>query len=312
MRVFRGMSHPPTGPCNLTIGNFDGMHLGHLAMLNALNTVAQQNHLPTVVLTFEPHPREYFTPETAPARLSSLHEKLEQFEKIGIDQVWVLPFNFELANMPAKTFIQALLVEQLNVKHILVGDDFCFGHQRQGNITSLRKAGEKYGFQVESLATVEESGQRISSTLVRQALQQGNMALAQTLLGRPYSISGKVVHGDKVGRTLGYPTANLHLQHIPPPLSGIFCVEVSGLDKIYQGVASLGIRPTLHSTSAFVLEVYILDFDEMIYHRHIRIDFLNKLRDEMKFTNLESLKTQIADDVEKTKSFFRVIGMLGK
>lgn len=306
MQVYHGMSPPPVGPCNLTIGNFDGVHLGHIAMLNALKKISLQNSLPSVVLTFEPHPREYFTPTSAPPRLSNIEEKLAQFEKLGIDIVWVLPFNQALAEMPADTFIETLLVQQLHSQYILVGDDFCFGHRRGGNLITLKHTAQKYGFEVESFSSIKIAGQRISSTLVRQALQVGDMALAQMLLGRPYSMSGKVVHGDKVGRTLGYPTANLHLSHSPPPLSGIFCVEVSVLDQVYQGVASLGIRPTLHSNSAFVLEVYIFEFNEMIYGHTIRINFFKKLRDEIKFTTLESLKTQIAEDVEKTKVFFKI------
>lgn len=304
MQVFHGMSPPPIGPCTLTIGNFDGVHLGHIAMLRALKKMSLQHALPSVVLTFEPHPREYFNPDSAPARLSNVEEKLEQFEKIGIDNVWVLPFNQTLAQMPAETFIQTLLVRQLHTHYILVGDDFCFGYRRAGNLAMLKQAAQQYQFEVESFPSIKKADQRISSTLIRQALQSGEMALAQTLLGRPYSMSGQVVHGDKVGRTLGYPTANLHLSHSPPPLSGIFCVEVTVLDQVYQGVASLGIRPTLHSNSTFVLEAYIFDFNEMIYDQHIRIDFLKKLRDEMKYSDIESLKAQIAEDVKKTRAFF--------
>ena len=274
MRVFRGTAHYSNGPCNLTIGNFDGLHLGHLAILSKLKAVAAHNHLPTAVLIFEPHPKEYFTPASAPARLTTLREKLEQFQAIGIDYVFVLPFNARLATLSAEAFIETILVKHLQVKYILIGDDFCFGNKRTGNFNTLQKAGVQYAFQVASLPTVIQQGQRISSTAIRQALHKGALEQAKMLLGRPYSISGKVIHGDKLGRVLGYPTANIHLKHTPPPLHGIFCVEIHGLDQRYQGTASIGVRPTVKHDAPFVLEVFIFGFDSQIYQQHLRIDFL--------------------------------------
>lgn len=305
MRVFRGITHPPAGPLNVTIGNFDGMHVGHMAMLQHLKNIAHDNGLPTAVLTFEPHPREFFTPDNAPPRLSNLRDKLTYFQDIGIDYVWILPFNHPLARMSAENFADLLLVKVLNVKHVLIGDDFCFGYKRLGNINTLKAAGTQYQFAVTSLNSIEKNGLRISSTAIRQALQEGEIEKANAMLGRPYHISGKVIHGNKLGRTLGYPTANIQLRHTPSPLSGIFCVEIHGLEKTYQGVASLGIRPTLTSPSLLTLEVYIFDFDKMIYGQRLSIDFFHKLRDEAKFSDLTSLVTQIAEDVEQTRRFFQ-------
>lgn len=305
MRVFRGITYPPAGPLNVTIGNFDGVHLGHIAMLQRLKNIAHENGLPTAILTFEPHPRAFFTPDNAPPRLINLRDKLTYFQHIGIDYVWILPFNHDLARMSAESFVEFLLVKALNVKHVLIGEDFCFGYKRLGNINTLKAAGIQYQFAVTSLTSIEKNGLRISSTAIRQALQHGDIEKANTLLGRPYRISGKVIHGNKLGRTLGYPTANIQLKHTPSPLSGIFCVEIHGLEKTYQGVVSLGIRPTLNPPSPPTLEVYIFDFDEIIYGHTLSIDFFHKLRDEAKFSNLTSLVTQIAIDVEQTKRFFQ-------
>jgi riboflavin kinase/FMN adenylyltransferase len=304
MRVFRGTAHYFHGPCNLTIGNFDGIHLGHITLISELKKIANQNHLPTAVLTFEPHPREYFAPNKAPTRLTTLREKLEQFQLLGIDYVFVLPFNKHIAELSAQAFIDNLLVHDLQIRTLLVGDDFCFGYQRRGNLAMLKAAGAHYGFQVTNLPTITQKDQRISSSAIRAALQNGELDKAQALLGRPYSISGKVIHGDKLGRVLGYPTANIHLKHTPPPLQGIFCVEIHGLDKRYQGTASLGVRPTVKHNAPFVLEVFIFDFNSQIYQHHIRIDFLKKLRDEIKFPDITSMTEQMQCDIEQTKAFF--------
>ena len=304
MRVFRRTSDYPYGPCNLTIGNFDGLHLGHLAMISKLKEVASQNHLPTAVLTFEPHPREYFSSASAPLRLTTLREKLEHFQLLGIDYVFAIAFNAGFSHLSAQAFIQDILVRDLQAKYILIGDDFCFGHKRIGNFDTLKKASLQYGFQVENLPTVTQRDKRISSTAIRQALYAGHLAEAEALLGRPFSISGKVVHGDKLGRALGYPTANIHFKHIIPPLMGIFCVEIHGLDRCYQGVASLGVRPTVKKNAPFVLEVFIFDFNAQIYEHHVRIDFFKKLRDEIHFPEISSMTAQIARDVADTKSFF--------
>lgn len=304
MQVFRGTAGYCHGPCNLTIGNFDGLHLGHLAILEQLKSMSRQNNLPTVVMTFEPHPREYFTPASAPARLTSLREKLELLQQAGIDYVIVMPFNQRLAQLSAEEFISWILVRDLQAKCILVGDDFCFGAKRTGNFETLKAAGTRHGFLVASHPTVSQGDKRISSTAIRQSLSNGHLEEAQALLGRPYSMSGHVIHGDKLGRVLGYPTANIHFKHKIPPLMGIFCVEIHGLDKPYQGAASLGVRPTVKQNAPPTLEVFIFDFQAQIYHRHVRVVFLKKLRDEVQFPDIISMTQQIERDVENTKAFF--------
>lgn len=305
MRIFRGTDHYSHGPCNLTIGNFDGLHLGHLAIITQLKKIAAQNHLPTAILTFEPHPREYFTPNSAPVRLTTLRDKLELFQKLAIDYVFVIPFNAYFASLSAEAFIDNILVHNVQIRELLIGDDFCFGYQRKGNFATLQQAGLRYHFHVDHFPTVTQTNHRISSTAIRQALQEGQLDKAQSLLGRPYSISGKVVHGDKLGRVLGYPTANVHFKHRIPPLMGIFCVEVHGLDKVYQGAASLGVRPTVQKNAPPALEVFIFDFHAQIYQQHIRVDFLKKLRDEIKYPDVITMTQQIARDVENTQTFFQ-------
>ena len=293
------------GPSAVTIGNFDGVHLGHQAMLRRLTETARARGLAACVLTFEPHPREFFAPQQAPARLTSLREKLELFHGLGIDRVHVCRFNREFSRLGAEEFIDRILWRGLQAEWVLIGDDFRFGAKRAGNYALLREAGARRGFEVVAMHSVTVEGLRVASTAVRDALSCGDLELARLLLGRPYSISGRVVDGDKVGNRLGYPTANIQMKHNKPPLSGIFAVELSGLEEgSLPGAASLGVRPTLKNDGRPTLEVHLFDFDRQIYGRHVRVDFLHKLRDEAKFPDLASLTRQIAQDVEDAKRYF--------
>lgn len=289
----------------VTIGNFDGVHCGHQAMFARLKEVAAGCALVPTVMTFEPHPREVFTPEQAPARLTSLREKLELLKAAGIQRVALVHFSQRFARLTADEFIDRLLLQELRARWILVGDDFRFGANRAGDFNALRAAGVAKGFEVESLPSVLIDGERASSTAVRTALAKGDLSRAARILGRPYSIAGRVVHGDKLGKTLGYPTANIQLKHNIPPLSGIFAVELCGLDGgVLPGVASLGVRPTVKQNGAATLEVHVFDFHDRIYGAHVRVDFLHKLRDEEKFSDLPALIAQIARDVDDAQAFF--------
>ncbi len=305
MQILRGLYSPDTQPVALTIGNFDGVHLGHQALLNELKTSAKARGLQTAAVIFEPHPREFFAPQSAPVRLSSLREKLELLSKLGIDRVHVCRFNARFAQMTATNFIHALH-EKLSVKFVLIGDDFRFGSGRAGDFALMEKAGLQHGFEVQAVHTVAHDGVRISSTAVRAALAAGQMRRVQDYLGRTYSISGRVVHGDGVGKKLGYPTANIQLKHNRPPLSGIFVVEahVAGMG-ILQGVASLGVRPTLKHDAKPVLEVHLFEFQKDIYGKTLRVEFLQKRRDEQKFPDVGALTRQIALDVENAKKWFK-------
>jgi riboflavin kinase/FMN adenylyltransferase len=304
MRITHGF-RPLGTPHAVTIGNFDGLHLGHKAMLARLQDVARARGLPTCVLSFEPHPREFFAPDQAPARLSSLREKAECLQRIGIDRLHVFRFDRAFSSLSAEAFIEDVLAHNLQARYVLVGDDFRYGARRAGDFALLKQAGESLGFDAEFLPTVEVAGERASSTAVRQALAAGELEHAARLLGRPYSISGRVVHGDKLGRDIGFPTANIQLKHNSPPLMGIFAVEVCGLNgEPLQGVASLGRRPTVKGADAVpVLEVHLFDFDAQIYGRRVRVDFLHKLRDEEKYPDLNSLVAQIRRDVDNAKHY---------
>lgn len=294
-------------PNAITIGNFDGVHLGHQAMLARLTArAAAVGGLPTV-LTFEPHPREIFSPASAPTRLTSLREKLEILRGLGVAHVHICRFTRAFAALTAEEFVRGILLEGLKARYVLVGDDFRFGARRAGDFALLQAMGRQHGFEAEALHTVEAAGQRASSTAVRDALAAGDMATAAQLLGRPYSISGRVVGGDKLGRQIGYPTANIQLKHNRPPLTGIFAVRVQGLEKPdWPGVASLGTRPTVHSNGRPTLEVHLFDFDRLIYRQHLRVEFLHKLRDEAKFPSLEALVAQIDRDATQARELLNV------
>lgn len=302
MQVFRHFHQADGQPLALAIGNFDGMHLGHQALLKRLIEVARAQGLKSAVMTFEPHPREFFTPEQAPSRLASLREKLEFFAEAGVEYVYVCHFNQCFAKVSAEAFMQDILRKAMNVQAILVGEDFRFGAGRKGSITDFQTA----GFQLVSLPNVLLAGKRVSSTAVRDALASGRLDEAADLLGRPYSTSGKVVHGDKLGRQLGYPTANVHMRHDRPPLFGVYAVKLEGLGSAFlSGVASLGVRPTIKANGKPKLEVHLFDFDREIYGKHVRVHFLHKIRDEMKFADLDTLKQWIKADEQAAIDYFK-------
>lgn len=302
MRIFRHFHQADGCPLALAIGNFDGMHLGHQAMMAKLTEAAQKQGLKSAVMTFEPHPREFFTPGNAPTRLSSLREKLELFAEAGVEYAYVCHFNQRFSEVSAEDFMQRILRQAINVKAVLVGEDFRFGAGRRGTQADFLAA----DFQIISLQDVMLDQRRVSSTAVREALAQGDLARAEKLLGRTYTISGKVVHGDKVGRTWGYPTANIHMLHDRPPLFGVYAVKLEGLaESPLPGVASLGVRPTVKQGGKPTLEVHLFDFQQDIYGKHVRVHFLHKIRDEMKFADIETLKTWIASDAQKAREYFK-------
>jgi riboflavin kinase / FMN adenylyltransferase len=306
MRVLRGHLRPVSRPVALAIGNFDGLHLGHAALIARLGEVSRSTGLQPTILTFEPHPREFFTPESAPARLTTLREKLELLAEAGVEQAMVCRFNAAFAGLSATAFIDDVLLRSLQLKHLIIGDDFRFGRARQGDFDLLRTTGEQAGFAVEAMQSVTVDGVRVSSSAVRQALATGDMALAARLLGRPYMMDGNVVHGDKIGRQLGFATANIRIRHNPLPMTGVFAVDVLGLgEKPLPGVANLGIRPTVGGTRP-LLEIHLFDFDRDIYGAHIAVRFVHKLRDEQRYPNFDALKAQIAADAVAARLFFKL------
>jgi len=301
VQVFRGFT-PASHHVALTIGNFDGVHRGHQAMLSRLVEAAEDLALPPTVLTFDPHPREFFAPGSAPARLSTLRDKLEMFATLGVARVHIARFDARLAGLTAPEFIDRVLVRSLGARWILVGEDFRFGRGRTGDLALLRESGRT--FSVEAMPTVTLGAQRISSSAIREALVKGELESAAEMLGRPYAMSGHVAHGDKLGRSLGFPTANVPLRH-KPPLSGIFAVRVRGLSETPRiGAASLGVRPTVKACGVPMLEVFIFDFEQAVYGRRIRVEFLHKLRDEERFADLDALTQQIRADVALAREYF--------
>lgn len=305
MEVLRHFPASSDTPHVVAIGNFDGMHIGHQAVLQALKERAQALNATACVMTFEPHPREFFTPQQAPARLTSLREKLELMEAAGIQKVHICHFDAAFAAMSGADFMQDILHQSLNAKAVLVGEDFRFGAKRSGNVEMLRGSGSQLGFAVYPVPKVEIGGQRVSSTAVREALAAGELAQAKALLGRDYSISGLVVHGDKLGRELGYPTANVQMHHDKPPLTGIYAVKLRLLQKELPGVASLGVRPTVKNDGKPTLEVHLFDFDGDLYGQHAQVHFLKKIREEAKFADLEALKRQMALDEQAARDYFK-------
>lgn len=295
-------------PCALTLGNFDGVHTGHQQLLRQLKQQADKSNLPTVLVTFEPQPNEFFSQADIPPRLMRLREKIMALDKLGIDYVICLRFNHELANLSAEQFVRDILVSKLKVQQILVGDDFRFGHKRQGDIALLKQLTQTYHFNADALASFVEHGARVSSSRIRAALKQGDLATAEKILGRPYGIAGKVVHGSKQGRVLGFPTANIYPHRRAVPVEGIFVVQVYGLGaEPIQGVADIGNRPSIDGTGRTLLEVYLFDFDQMIYGRNIYVEFLHRLRDEEYYDSMEELRIQIAKDVEAGRQYFQSV-----
>ena len=295
MQVFRHINQKYS-PSFLTIGNYDGIHLGHQAILKKLISESKSNNILSSVMTFEPHPREFFSPKLAPKRIISLREKLEYFDELKIDQVFIVNFNDEFSRKSYLDFIE-ILKKNIQAKKIIIGNDFRFGKQREGNIDKLIDS----SVDVCVMNKIEYKGERVSSTIIRDSLAAGDLKRAAMLLGRSYSISGKVVHGDKRGREIGFPTANIHMFHNRPQLKGVFAVKLNNM----YGVANLGVRPTIAGFSKLNLEVHLFNFSKNIYGKHAHVTFLKKIRDEKKFENIDALKKQIQIDIDNVKKFFK-------
>lgn len=292
--------------CAATIGNFDGVHLGHQAVLGQLTERAAQLHLPVTVITFEPQPQEYFRPAAAPPRLTRFREKVEALRRYGVERLVCLHFDAQLASLPPDEFIRVILVEGLGVRYLVVGDDFRFGRGRAGTFEVLKQAGRVHDFPVVNMHTFDINGARVSSTRIRMALEAGDVASAESLLGRPYRMSGRVAHGDKRGRTIGFPTANIHLHRTATPVSGVFAVEMFGPPgEPLPGIANVGTRPTVDGTRS-LLEVHLFDFDADLYGCHVQVEFLHRIRDERHFQSFAALQEQIARDVAEARGWFRL------
>ena len=296
MQVFRHFPLSSNTPIGLTIGNFDGVHIGHQALIEKLIAESKKRKLTPAVMTFEPHPKEFFTPENAPTRLTTLREKLEFFLSYGIEKVFVCAFNQKFSNISSEAFIHQILTEQLKAELLIVGDDFRFGAKRQAGIEDLRKN----AFELFEIPEIDLNGKRVSSTRIREGLKEGRIEEVNQFLGRPYTISGKVVEGDKRGRQMGFPTANIHMKHLRPALTGVYAVKLGNRN----GVANLGVRPTISGTPKLLLEVHLLNFNEDIYGQHVQVTFLEKIRDEMKFENINALIKQIKKDVVHATRYF--------
>jgi len=322
MQVFRGLPRPPTlaeAGCALTIGNFDGVHRGHQAMLALLTNEARHRGVPSCVLTFEPHPRDWFArrsgqPGSAPARIATLRDKLGELERCGIDRVVIARFDERFAAQSPQQFIDDVLIQGLGARYVLVGDDFCFGARRAGTYAMLDEAGTRSGFDVARMLSYEVHGLRVSSSAVRLALHEGRMGDAAALLGRPYTISGHAIHGRKLGRELGFRTLNLNFRHPRPAAMGIFVVRVHGLgESALPGVASLGVRPTVEDAGRVLLEAHCLDWPAALgpdggYGRLLRVELLHKLHDERRYESLQALRAGIARDTDDARSWWRAQG----
>ena len=308
MELIRGMHNlrERHRGCVATIGNYDGVHRGHQHMIAAVRARADELGVPAVVITFEPTPREFFEGPAAPSRLTRLREKLQALALYGVDRVVVLRFDRCMQGMGADEFVQRLLVDGLGVRHVVVGHDFHFARRREGTIETLRAAGAAHGFTVAEVGQFLLAGERVSSSLVREALNRGDLERATRLLGRPYRMAGRVRLGKRLGRTLGYPTANLALQRKVVPLWGIFAVRVSGAGLVdYPAVSSLGTRPTVNGTDP-LLEVHLFDFDGDLYGRHLDVDFVARLRDEQKFESLDALVAQMNRDAAAARALLGI------
>ena len=305
MEIIRGL-HNITARhkgCVLTIGTFDGLHHGHQMLLSHLKAKSEELNYPNLLVTFEPQPREYFQGAVVPARLTRFREKVTILRGLALDRLLCIPFNERTRIIPAKDVIEGLLVNTLDVQYLVVGDDFQFGEGARGNYEMLKEAGDRFGFGVSHMGTLKFEHGRISSSRIRDALSLGDFDLAEKLLGRPYFIMGRVVYGRQLGRQLGVPTANIRLQRYRAALEGVFAVTVMGLDQQYEGIANIGVRPTVDGKEP-LLEVHIFDFDEEIYGRLLTVTFLNKVRDERTFDGLDSLKNQIERDISETREWF--------
>lgn len=311
MNILRGLpSDAPSQPCALAIGNFDGVHRGHRALLDRVKQAAKRLNAQSAVLTFTPHPRQYFAlkanrPQDIPSTLTPLRSKLKALANAGIDRTVLLRFNDRLANLPPEDFIKRILLEGINAKWLVIGENFRFGRNRQGAIDDLLAAGKQFGFGVKIIPAVTDQGRRISSSAIREALKQHDFSLAAQLLGQPYHISGHVIHGDKRGRQLGFPTANLSMRGFNPVLSGVYVTRVHGLtQKPLPAVSLIGTRPTVDQTPRIALETHFLDHAQNCYGALIHVEFLQKLRDNQKFSGLPALKTAISQDIQAARQFF--------
>lgn len=311
MQLIRGLHNLSgfDGGCVLTIGNFDGIHRGHQAILDRLIHCAKERNLPSAVMFFDPHPEEIFRPDEAPARLSRFRDKINFLRSYGIEKLILVKFSRTFSQMSHEHFVQDILINKLAVKHLIVGDDFHFGYKRQGNYDYLKAQSSVGGYSLENTPTLSLDGVRISSTYVRQSLAENNLARAENLLGRPYIISGKIVHGDKRGRTIGFPTANVLLQRKISPLNGVYAVSVTLTSDpqhpaIY-GVANIGTRPTIGGVR-LQLEVHLFNWDKDIYGEHITVEFVSFIRAEKKFNDFAELQQQIARDSQRAKDVFNI------
>lgn len=304
MKVFRGTPRlSDRVPCALTIGNFDGVHRGHQALLNRVLAAARGRQLASAVMTFEPHPREFFAPKRAPARVANLRDKVAAFDRCGIEHVFIQHFGRRFSNLAPDAFIEDVLLAGCAMRWLLVGDDFRFGAKRAGDTGLLADYAARGAFDLEVMPTISENGERISSTAVREALAAGDLARASVLLDRAYTISGRVLHGRKLGRSLGFPTLNLKIEHAHPALQGIFAVRVHCLtERAIAGVASIGVRPTVDDAERWLLEVHLFDFADAVYGRLVTVEFVKKLRDEQKYETLGALSAAIRDDAARARA----------
>lgn len=305
MRLIRGTRHlkPLPDGCVLSIGNFDGVHLGHQAVIEKLAEQGGRLGLPVLLMVFEPQPLEFFLQDNAPSRLTRLREKIIQLAKLPVDGVLIMRFDQQFADCDPERFIQEVLVDVLRIRYLVVGDDFHFGKARRGNFALLEEQGQRFGFHVEDTLSYQVAGHRVSSTLIRDALGAGDLAQAEQLLGRPYSVCGRVVHGEKRGRQLGFPTANIQMQRKNTPIEGVFAVTMTGIDeRVFAGVANVGVRPTLGNASRVLLETHLFDFDKEIYDHYVEVHFREKIRSEQQFRSVDELKAQIAQDVARART----------
>jgi riboflavin kinase/FMN adenylyltransferase len=313
MQLIRGLHNltQPIPASVVTIGNFDGIHLGHQHVLEQLKAAAVERQLPSIVIIFEPQPIEYFAPDKAPKRLARFREKLDYLKSRGIDYLLCLKFDRDLAGLYAEEFVQSILINRLNTQHLVIGDDFRFGKNRSGNFQFLLDAGEKFGFSVQNTETLIIDGARVSSTRIRDCIRRDDFDQAAKLLGRPYTLSGKIAHGKKLGRELGFPTINIKMGDKTLIVKGIFAVSVKGIDnRVLPGVASIGTRPTVNGVDT-ILEVFILDFDQDVYGYSVDVEFLHKIRDEEKFDSLEELGLHIEKDTVKARQYFEQLNQVG-
>ncbi len=307
MELIRGLHNlrPKHHGCVATIGAFDGVHLGHQAVIRHLMEKAAAYSLPSLIIVFEPLPREYFSPLKAPTRIMSFWEKTHALQELGVDRLLRIRFNERFRQITAQQFVDDIFVAKLGVRFVVLGDDFRFGADRQGDVHFIQRQGERYGYQAGPTPTVEVDGERVSSTRIREALEMGKFDLAQSLLGRAYSISGRVVYGRQLGRSIGVPTANVQLRRLRAPLSGVYVVEVAGGGlQAARGVANVGARPTVDDSITANLEVHVLDKDIDLYGKHIEVTFLHKLREEEKFSSLDELRLTIEKDINNARDWF--------